>query len=67
MVMVHLRQIPIAPFHGRGGPLQGPRFPIRQHVGASAWVIAWWSNAARTSSQASCILAFRRRQRVRAT
>jgi hypothetical protein len=41
MVLVHLRQIPIAPFHGRGGPLKGlrplkgPRFPIRQHVGSS--------------------------------
>ena len=39
MVMVHLRQIPIAPFHGRGGPLKGlrplkgPRFPLRQYVG----------------------------------
>ena len=35
MVLVHWRQRTIAPFHGRGGPLKGPRFPIRQHVGSS--------------------------------
>ena len=39
LVMVHLGQIPVAPFHGRGGPLkdlrplQSPCVPLRQSVG----------------------------------
>ena len=73
LIVMQLRQSAIAPFHGRGGPLkglrplQGPRLPICQHLGGEPLGDRVLVKVARTASQAACILAFRRRQRVRAT
>jgi len=73
MVMVHVGQIPMVPFHGRGGPLQAlrsrhsSRLPGRQHCEDAPLGAIVLVQGGAPASQTAGILAFRRRQCVRAT